>query len=394
VMANAGNGNVDALDPDFKVPSLWKVGAGADYFLDFPELADALKNIELKVNYTYTKVRSGVNWKDLRRDLESLPNNTPIGTTVDGRPLYPATFNGARGYDMLLTNDDRGYGHVASIVVQKGFPFGLFVSGSYAYTNNQEVSPGTSAVSTSNYGIVAVIDPNRPDLAVSNYERRHRFTAAIEYAHSLVGEFTDATPWKDMKSSFGMFVESRSGQPYSWTFGGQGLAAIFGEENTMANRSRELFFVPNDDRTCEDPGPNCDVVLSRDPNLGITKAQFNEFLDRTGLSHYRGRIAPRNAFTSPRFNRFDVRFAQDLPNPLSGQRARFVLDIENVGNLLDHKWGRSQFVQFPYYTQAVDVAVDRTTGAYTYSNLRSYNPTRPDTLQSVWRVSLGLMYDF
>src|SRR5262249_28959452 len=127
---------------------------------------------------------------------------------------------------------------------------------------------------------------------------------------------------------------------------------------------------------------------------GMTKDQFNAFLDKTGLSKYRGQIAPRNAFSSPWFTRFDVRIAQDLPNPMSGQRARFVLDIEDVGNLLNHDWGRSRAVPFPYYTPAVAVDVDRSSGAYTYSALRSSNPTTVDILQSVWRISFGLMYDF
>lgn len=391
LMANAGNGNVDALDPDFKVPSVWKIGAGGDYQLDIPELGSALNGIELRANYTYTKVRRSVNWIDLRRDLATLPNNVPVGETIDGRPFYAANFNPTRGFDMMLTNDSRGYGHVASMVVQKGFPFGLFVAGSYAYTNNHEVSPGTSSVATSNYGIVAVIDPQRPDLAVSNYERRHRLTGVLEYSDTLVGKMTDAVPWRNMKTSFGMFIESRSGQPYSWTFGGGGanLARIFGEEQTMSGRGRSLFYVPTDERTCTAAGPDCDVVLS-----GITKEDFNSFLDKSGLANHRGQIAPRNGFKSPRFHRFDLRIAQDLPNPLSGQRARFVVDLENVGNLLHHKWGRLQQVPFPYYSSAVDVAIDRATGTYIYTNLRSYNPTRPDTLQSVWRVSLGLMYDF
>jgi outer membrane receptor for ferrienterochelin and colicin len=397
VQNGAGNGNVDALDPDFKIPSVWKIGGGADYSLTIPGLGDAGRNIELKANYTYTKVRSGVTWKDLRRDLDdpAFPNNTPIGTTVDGRPMYAANFNPGRGFDMLLTNDDRGYGHVASGVIQKGFSFGLFVSGSYAYTDNHEVNPGTSAVSTSNYGIVAVVDPNNPDLAVSNYERKHRFTGTIEYSHSIIGELTDAPIWKDMTTSIGLFAESRSGQPYSWTFGGatDNLARIFGEESTMAGRQRSLFYVPTAGGTCETPGEGCEVVLQ-----GMTREQFDSFLNRSGLSRYRGRIAPRNAFSGPRVNRIDVRFAQDLPNPLSGQRARFVLDIENAGNLLNHDWGRSRAVPFPYFAQAVDVNVDRATGVYTYSALRSPNPTQlpsgQDLLQPLWRVSIGLMYDF
>jgi hypothetical protein len=392
VMNGMGNGNVDVLDPNFKIPSVWKIGTGADYSFDIPGAGTAGKNVELKLNYTYTKVNHGVTWIDLRRNLDiaAFPNNTPIGQTVDGRPLYAPTFNTRRGYDMELTNDDRGRAHVASLQLQKGFPFGLFVSGAYAYTNNEEVNPGTSSISTSNYELAAVSNPQRPDLAASNYQRKHRFTAAVEYSHSLVSYLTGASPWKDMKTSVGMFIESRSGQPYSWSFSdanfGDNLARIFGEENEFAKRNRELFYVP---KAPNADGTRDDVILN-----GITEGEFTAFLKKTGLAQYQGRIVPRNVFNSPWFTKIDMRLAQDLPNPLSGQRARFVVDIENLGNLLDHNWGRAQAVPFPFIAPAVDVNIDRATGKYIYSNLRSPNPTTVDVLQSVWRVSLGLMYDF
>jgi len=140
------------------------------------------------------------------------------------------------------------------------------------------------------------------------------------------------------------------------------------------------------------PG-NCKVVLSSAAG-GITVDQFNAFLKKTGLDKYRGQIAPRNAFHSPWFNKFDVRLAQDLPNPLSGHRARLMIDIENVGNLLNAKWGRAQSTPFPYVAPGVDLDYDRASNKYVYSNLRSTNPTTVDVLQSVWRMSIGLMYDF
>jgi hypothetical protein len=409
----AGNGNVNALDPNFQLPSSWKAGTGADYTFDIPGAPDYGKNVGLKLNYTYSVVRDGVNWVDLRRNLAVLPNNTPIGTTPDGRPLYSASFNTTRGSDLELTNTHHGYGHVASILIDKGFPFGLYVSGSYAYQNVHEVSPATASTAASNYDQTAVVDPNSPSDATSNYQRAHRFTGAIEYSHSVVSYLTDASPWKDMRTSFGMFVESRSGQPYSWTFGatedpgsngraestGTKLSRIFGEDSSFASHNRELIYVPTEDEVCTGTlgaaglPSTCKVVLSTGPK-GITVDQFNKFLNTTGLSKYRGQIAPRNAFHSPWFNKFDVRIAQDLPNPLSGQRARFVIDIENIGNLLDHNWGRAQATPFPYIAPALDLDYDRASNKYVYSNLRSTNPTTVDVLQSVWRVSLGLMYDF
>ena len=377
-MVTSGNGNVDALDPDFKVPSAWKLGVGGDYAF--------LKGAMVKLNYTFTKVHEGVMWRDLRRDLASLPNNRPIGLTVDGRPLYDvANFNPRRGYDMQLTNTQKGYGQVATIALEKSFPFGLFVAGTYAWQHVLEVSPANSSRSVSNYNSLAVVDPQNPDLAESNYEREHRFTLGIEFSRALIGDLTDDAPWKDLKTSFGLFGEARSGQPYSWTYGdssfGQTLGKIFGEEQTFASKNRELFYVPK--------GDGSDVILNN-----IDQAAFDQFLQDSGLDKYRGHIAPRNAFKSPWFKKIDVRFAQDLPNPFSGHRARLMIDIENVGNLINHKWGRAIGVAFPFAAPAVDVGIDTPTGKYVYSNLRGANPYVVDVLASVWRVGIGLMYDF
>ena len=382
-MIIAGDGNVDALDPSFKVPSTWKIGAGADYTF--------LPGAEVKVNYTFSKVRRGVFWKDLRRDIGAIPNNQPIGETVDGRPLYDtdnsdgSQFNTRRGYDMLLTNTTKGHGHVASLQLSKAFDFGLFISGSYAYQDVKEISPATSSRSVSNYALAAVIDPNDPELGISNYERKHRLTGALEFSRAIVGDLTDSEPWKNMKTAFGLFVETRSGQPYSYTFAdsntGDTLGRIFGEEREFARRNHQLFYVPRGDDT--------DVILS-----GIDPGEFDDFLERSGLDKYRGKIVPKNAFQSSWFTKFDIRLAQDLPNPISGHRARFVIDIENVGNMLNDKWGRAESVPFPFLAPAVDVNYDVATGKYVYSNLRQSSPERVDVLASVWRASLGLIYDF
>ena len=162
-MVQAGNGNADALDPNFKLPSAWKVGMGAEYSFDVSALGDNGKNFQLKLNYTYSRVHEGVTWIDLRRNLASLPDNVPVGTLPDGRPLYDTStmgFNPSRGYDMLLTNNHDGSGHSASVVIDKAFPFGLYVAGTYAFEHVLEVNPANSSRSVSNYSLLAVTDPN------------------------------------------------------------------------------------------------------------------------------------------------------------------------------------------------------------------------------------------
>lgn len=390
----AGDGNVDAIDPNFKIPTSWKFAAGADYSFDIPGLGEQGEDVELKVNYTYTKVRYGIRWRDLRRNLDDIGDtNLPVGTLPDGRPLYDnvaagGQFNPNRGYDLLLDNTDEGYSHSASFNIQKRFPFGLTIIGSYAWVRSKEISPGTSSTSISNYSLAAIgLDPNNPDLATSNYEREHRVMGIVQFSRAILKDIWPCCerPWKDMRTTISAFYEGRSGQPFSYTFAdnasGNNLARIFGEEREFSRRNRMLFYVPK--------GDGSDVTL-----MGIDEAQFNQYLKDRGLDKYRGQIAPRNAFRSSWLNRVDMRLSQDLPAPVAGHRARFVLDIENVGNLLNNDWGRFTQVGFPYTTPVVDVNYDAASGKYVYSNLRVLKPQRVNVLESVWRMSVGLLYDF
>lgn len=392
-----GDGNVDAIDPHFRIPSSWKLGLGADYAVDIPGLGAAGKDLEIKLNYTYSKVKDAVIWHDLRRNLD-LPNNLPTGTLPDGRPYYDhvaagGQFNPFRGVDMMLDNTDQGRTHAASIAINKKFPFGLSFAGSYAYTDATEVSPATSSRSVSNYGLIAVSDPENPEAARSNYERTHRFMGVVQFSRNLVRDIWPccSRPFADMRTTISLFVESRSGQPFSYTFAGapgpgdtsgaNTMARIFGEASDFSGNNRQLFYVPK--------GDGSDVILN-----GIDPAEFDAFLKARGLDKYRGQIAPRNAFTSSWLNRFDMRISQDLPSPYKGHRARFVLDIENLGNLLNNDWGRFTQVGFPFMVPAVNVDYDTAQSKYVYSNLRLNDEQRVDVLQSVWRMSVGLLYDF
>jgi outer membrane receptor for ferrienterochelin and colicin len=371
----AGTGEVDALDPHFRLPSLFKIGGGFDY---------SFLGATLKLFYTYSKTLEGVEWIDLRRNADFIANNQPIGTTQDGRAEYGPNFDTERGFDMLLTNTNQGFGHVFTASLQKTWPFGLTFAGTYAFEHVEDTTPANSSRSVSNYDNTAYIDPNTPLLALSDYNRANRFTASVVMRRPILHDITHSESLKKVNTTIGLFAEARSGQPYSWTFGdanfGSTLAQIFGTDASIASHDSELFFVPKNDS---------DVILN-----GITPQQFDAFLNATGLSKYRGEIAPRNAFESPWFNHVDMRFAQDIPTPWPNQRAQFFIDMTNVGNLLDPHWGRSEAAPFPFANPAVNVNIDPATGKYIYSNLASPNQYVVDLISSVWRISVGLQYNF
>ena len=393
----AGEGNVDALDPDFALPATWKASLGVDYGFDAPLVGTIGQDFNLGLNYVYSRVHRGVIWRDLRRDDPQFgAGNVPIGTFPDGRSYYDQdSFDTGRGYDILLTNANKGYSHSATASLAKAFDFGLNLSTGYSFQRVKELNPANSATSTSNYGRVAVDDPQNPDLATSNYERAHRLIHTIQYSRPLLSDITNSNSWlvKDLKTSLAVFIESRSGQPFSFTYEGNNsenrfdnrddaLGSLFGEELTFARRNRNLFYVPN--------GSGDDVVLD-----GIDQDEFDAFLKATGLEKYRGKVAPRNAFRSPWFHKIDMRFSQDLPSPIPGHKGKFMLDIENVGNLINSDWGRFQQVGFPYVAPIVDVDVDPATGRYVYSNLRNVEDfVRTNIPASIWRIQMTLMYNF
>jgi hypothetical protein len=62
--------------------------------------------------------------------------------------------------------------------------------------------------------------------------------------------------------------------------------------------------------------------------------------------------------------------------------------------MLSSKWGQLKQAPFPFAAPAVDVDYDTASGKYIYRKLREDSPLRVDAFASVWRGSIGLMYDF
>lgn len=383
----AGDGNVDVLDPDFKIPQSYKFQAGLDYKFDIPSVVE---NVGFELNYSYTKTRHALQWKDLRRQNASFGANN-LATTVapDGRLIYDTSpdataageFNPNRGYDLLLTNTDKGYAHNASAALFKDFDSGFNVRGSYGWQDVQEVSPGTSSTSSSNYSNMAVnLDPNADSANRSIYERKHRFLLSTGYEHNF---------WDNLASSIDFIFERRSGQPYSYTMGGDRnvLSRMYGESSAFTGSNRMLFYVPK--------GDGSDVFLETDPTKGaIDPAAFNEFIRKHKLEKYRGKIAPRNAFFSDWVQELNLRVSQQLPTYQDVGRARLVLDILNFPNMLNKNWGQTKQVDFPYMAAVSNVSYDAATNRYVYSNLRTTEVQSVRVIDSVWKMQIAAYYDF
>lgn len=372
VTSGAPNVSVNALDPDFDLPSAWKFAIGATYWFDAPVLGQGLR---ADFDLLHSETQDAAILKDLTL--------AQIGTMVDGRPIYrsidrsdpdcvnpsaAACSSRAFNQDFLLTNTEGGSQTVVSASLTQSYDWGFDWTLGYAFTQAEDVNPMTSSVAFSNYANVAVFDPNNPAVATSNYEIPHRITLQLNYEQAFFGDYM---------TRFTLFGRANEGRPFGFAFADDD-GDVFGD----GIDGRHLLYIPT--------GPS-------DPNVvfqpGFDQAAFFDFIDEYGLGEFAGSTMPRNAVETGWWSKFDLRIEQELPGLMEGHRSSAFMIVENVGNLLNDEWGILNEPSFPL-TQDV-VNVDRN-GAGQYVFEEFFQPAGQSrvTGASLWAVRVGLRYSF
>lgn len=360
----AGDGSVNAVDPNFNIPSIWKFNLGVDHSFDAGFIGD---DYTVTAEVVFGQVKDAVNWVENRV--------VQAGTLPDGRPRYVRRAGvPTSGNDLILTNTNKGYTWTVSAMVAKTWETNVGdvdVQMGYAWNKAKDVNPGTSSLAQSNWDNLATADINNPGLSTSNYELEHNFTLAVEWSKPIIMD--------QYETSVSLFFNGRSGHPYSYTFAGN--SAVFGDPRQGA-RQRQLFYVPRDQN---------DVVLTG----GLTWEQLNSYIEARGLDKYRGQIAPRNAFTGPSVGVLDMRFSQEIPSFFEEHKGVFTIDIKNLTNLINSNWGRLAQYNFPYAVPVVEAAgVDAATGKYIYNGPLRTPVKTLQARESVWAIQFGIRYEF
>ncbi|MBX7527797.1 TonB-dependent receptor [Qipengyuania vesicularis] len=377
-LLSAGDGEVNAIDPNFKIPTFLRANIGFDHEFNF--------GWRFMVDYLYSKSYDPLFVQDLTL--------AQIGTAPDGRPLYrqvdfldpdcsvtpgDSSVCDSRGTsDYLLTNGKGGRGHIISASLSNRWfqdegPLGIggSVTLAYSYQDVTEIQPLTSSRAVSNYGNFSKIDINNPVAGTANASRDHNATFRLNLEKDF---FEDAT------TSFTFFLKYRTGQPFSYTYEtSSGSRNPFGDPRLFEDRV--LVYVPevNDPSVVYDPG--------------FELNDFNAFLAESGLEDYRGQIVGRNTFNSSDYWDLDLRFSQEVPAPFEGHRLRFIVDVENALNLIDSSWNTLEQIGFEYNLPIIDTSID-SNGNYVYERFRSPGSERFSTFPSVWQIQFGVTYEF
>jgi hypothetical protein len=354
--------SVNAIDPDFEIPSEWKYNLGFTY--------ETANEYVIQGDILYAKKKDNAiiraaSWDDASRtelfDGRAVYDYVTVGQRENGSDITRSF----RKSDLVLTNaEGEGDSTTISVAVRKEYDFGLTANVGYAYNESTDITPMTSAVSFSNFTSFATTDAQNPGVSTSNYEVPHRFTFNLRYSNEYINGY---------RTSFSLFGSRTKGRPISYTFDELSVGA------TEFESRRHLLYVP----------------LENDPNViygeNFDQAAFNAFVDAKGLT--RGEIVDRNSHNSAWHTRVDFRIDQELPAFAEGHKARAFFVIKNLGNLLNDEWGVKTVGNF--VAQNVVTASINDEGQYEFSDFREGNAEETTFIrQSLWEVRVGVKYTF
>ena len=318
------NSALAEVSKDFKMPQVWRSSLAAD--------------IELPYSMVFTG--EAIFGKDINAVQqininEREPNGTMVG--ADNRPYWVAAAD--RKYEnsianaTILSNTNEGYQYSFTAQLTKNFSHGLSGMFAYTYTMAKDVSsnPGSAAYSAYSSN-VAVNSLNNPGLSYSNFATPHQLTGfgsyRIEYAKMLATTIT---------ISYRGYQQGRWSYTYSNDLNNDGI-------------SSDIMYIPKDasEITFVDftynPGGGADPITM---TAAQQSAAFFEYLENNEyLSKHMGEYAERFGHVRPWIHRFDAKILQDVFSNFGSARKytlQLSLDILNIGNMINDKWGTYDF---------------------------------------------------
>ena len=381
-------GAIAFVDPDFKLPQVWRSSINAEIQLPY--------DFQLSVGAMYTRdiynvVQKNINLADPIGVYEDQPGrvywDNSRTTDGSGNTIYGNRVNSKTNTVIKLTNGDKkGYQYSFNFVLTKKLDFGLTGSFGYTYSMAKDLTanPGSSAASVWQNN-VAINSLNDPELSYSLFSTPHR----------LVGNLSYELQSGIMKSTFSLFYTGAPQGRYSYTY--------YNDMNGDGNYS-DLIYIPatKDELNFVDVVDNGEVVYS-------AQQQAEDFWNYVNndkyLKNHKGEYAQRNAGLMPWLHRFDFRYAQDYDIKI-GQRnygLQLSVTVLNIGNLFKSTWGAYRTsgltsydnVQILQTTSKVGEKLAYQVNAESHEEFIENTRWTPETTTgSAWQIQFGAKITF
>lgn len=340
--------SVTLMDPDLKMPQTWKTSLALD----------------AKLPGGFNASLEGIYNKDINPAVVTNVGLKPgtmsnIADYADNRPYYGQFYDATLKNAYLLTNAEKE-GHYFSLTakVDKSFNFGLNAMVAYTYSQSKNVTDGVGdQVASAWYTPYNRMGANQQELSYASYVMPHRLIGSLSYRVEYL---------KHLATTVSLFYEGGPSSRLSYTY----TSAVLGDGGAynmiyVPNTKDELTFA---DYTYKDGNGATQTYLASEQ-----AEDFWAFVNSNDyLKDRKGKYAERNGSVYPWSHTFDLKVVQDIFTNVAGKRntIQVGLDIKNVGNLLNKKWG----AQYSYTSSAI--LKQTNSSAFKNSEVPVYNYVR------------------
>ena len=363
----AAPSSICGVDPDFKMPQVWKTSLAVDYQLpvSFPFTAT--------VEGIFNKTINGVSISDW-----SIPNVGGFArfNGADNRPIYPAGFRtGTKAF--VLENTRRGYGWSGNVTLTAQPAEYISLMAAYTHTVSKEVTgmPGSAAESAFTY-VPTSEGPNNIKLHNSQYVTPDRIVASAT-------------------------IHDKSGNHYSLIYetwrGGYNYSYMMVNDINSDGYNYDAIYVPTDDEVGVGSGKFRFVSES-------DKQRFMDFVHQDSyLKKHQGEYAEAYSVYSPWVHRFDFSYKHDFKLNICKAKhtLQLSLDIKNLMNLFKSSWGVMKYLNPAIGSEArilkyegvdSDGYATFSTPAVINGNTETWVPNH--AIGQCWYASIGVKYMF
>jgi hypothetical protein len=357
--------SISAVDPDFKMPQVWKTSLAIDY--------------QLPVSFPLSVTVEGIFNKKLHDNCISDWAIPSVGgfsrfNGADNRPIFPAGFRtGTKAF--VLENTSKGYGWSANVTLNAQ-PFEwLNLMAAYTHTVSKEVTgmPGSAAESAFTY-VPTVEGPNNIKLHNSQYVTPDRIVA-------------NAT------------INDKSGNHYSFIYetwrGGYNYSYMMVNDMNSDGYNYDALYIPTDAQVANGEFR----FVSQDDAQRFMDYVHNE----SYLKDHQGEYAEPYSLYSPWVHRIDFAYKHDFKVNVgkTTHKLQLTMDVKNVLNLFNSSWGVSKSLNSAIGSEArilkyegvdADGYATFSTPAAINANTETWAPNH--SVGQCWYASVGVRYIF
>ena len=362
------------IDTDLKMTAMWKTTLAFDAKLPW--------DIDFSIEGIYGKEYNSAVVTNESRDVDQ---SSPLITlnSNDTRKSYSKLSSAGSTECYYITNADKNKAYYLSLTasLSKKFDFGLDLSASYTYSRSKSYGDGigdqvSSAYYTNRFSVNGI---NDQELGYGTYVSPHRLLVSASFYKEYGKHFATRVGLIYEGMNMGYTSSGYAYTRYSYTFD-DNIVGDYGAENLLyipASRD-ELDSWEFAESTYYDSDGNEQTYTA-----DMQRDDFWAYINQDSyLKSRKGKYTQRGGATMPWHSQLDFKFEQSFFLNVCGKRNTllFGIDIKNLPNLLNSKWGLYKVVNNTTLLGYDDgVYTFNTNGNYrltdTYTDYESFNST-------------------